>query len=284
MNCSETQAQLSAYLDHQVSDDAELRITAHLESCASCASVLAAYQAISEFVGAESDPEPPAQLWSHIEQELDAARLAQPAAVTSGPQGRRFSVRSIVVAATLLLAVGMGLISLMQNTPDHHELGEEHTELAIDFDHYLDVYAANPLQATRDLFSEYPAEEVEIEEATRRVGYRPVIANSLPVGYSVDSINVMKMPCCTCIKTICRNDSGQSFVVFEHDAEQAVWFGDREKQQHVCGGMPTTVIEFDGQIAATWPVGKRSVTIVGAKDINEVTKLMPYLGREPTSL
>ncbi|MCA9076930.1 MAG: zf-HC2 domain-containing protein [Planctomycetaceae bacterium] len=280
MNCSETQAHLSAYLDRQVSDDAGSRIVAHLQSCEDCASVLASYRAISELAGAESDPEPPPQLWSRVEQQLDADRVVRPAMVTSE---RRFSVRFIVAAATLLLAVGIGLISLMHNTQDHNHLAGEHTELAVDFDRYLDVYAEDPVQATRDLFSEYPAEEVEIEEATRRVGYRPVIANSLPAGYSVDSIHLMKMPCCTCIKTICSDDQGQPFVVFEHDAEQAVWFGNRVKTQCECDGMPTTVIEFNGQIAATWPVGKRSVTIVGAKDIDEVTKLMPYLGREPTS-
>ena len=63
-------------------------------------------------------------------------------------------------------------------------------------------------------------------------------------------------------------------MIFEHDAEQAVWFGDRPKSRHLWGGVETTVIEFDDQLAATWRVGRRSVTLVGAGDIDDLSKLI----------
>lgn len=274
MKCSETQDLLSALHDGQVSNVVRAQLDQHLQSCEDCRSVFASYEALSAVAQRLSDAEPPANLWSRIEERLDVTPPVEAAIRNPAIQRHSSSLKMFAVTASLLLAVGIALTSLLRDAHDHNEL-------AVDFDHYLDVYAEDPAEAARDLFAEYPAEEVGIDEATRLIGYRPVIANALPAGYSVDSIHLMKMPCCTCIKTLCSDDQGQPFVIFEHDDEQTVWFGDRKKQHRECGGMPTTIIEFDGQIAATWAVGKRSVTIVGAKNIDEVERLMPYLGKEP---
>lgn len=271
MNCDEAQNLLSPFFDGQLDGETRSRMTDHIEQCPDCASTLQGYGELSGLARRSDLPHVPAGLWEKMDRQLD-----EDSVVTSPPKtpatSRRFSAKRIASVLTLSLLVAVAVFLL-----PHAFHG--HRELAVDFDHYLKVYAEDPNQAAEVLFAEYPAEEVDMATATKRVGYRPVVANALPEGYSIDSMHVMKMPCCTCIKTICRNDNGVPFVVFEHDSEQPLWFGDRQKRDCDCGGMSTSVVDFDEQIAATWQVGKRSVTVVGIKDTDEITKLMPFLGR-----
>ncbi len=283
MNCPEAQSRLSAYYDGQVSDADRSRIDAHLHACADCASTFGDFQALTDLVRRAPTPEPPPQLWDRIEEQLTRSPVAKPETATVKPVSqpavarRRAVVLSPLVAAVVaILAVGIGLSTAHR---DEHRF----KDLTGEFNEYLDAYAENPAEAVRSLFAEYPGIEVDFDEAKRRIGYRPVVANSLPAGYSIHSVQLMKMPCCDCIKTVCLNDQGLSFLIFEHDDEQAAWFGNRATRRCTCGGMPTTVIDFNGQIAVTWTLGKRSVTVIGATDVDEIARLMPYLGKEPAN-
>ncbi len=293
MNCPEVQSRLSAFYDDQISDDVRSRIDAHLHSCADCASVFGDYQALTDFVQHTPTPEPSPKLWDRIDEQLTVSRaiqaksptaksptakspVAKPVARPAGVRRRVVVFSPLVAAVMVILAVG---ISLSTAQRDKHQF----KGLAGEFNEYLAAYAENPAAAVAGLFAEYPAEEVGFDEAKRRVGYRPVVANSLPDGYSINSIQLMKMPCCDCIKTVCLNDQGLPFLIFEHDLEQAAWFGNRASRRCNCGGMPATVIDLDGQIAVTWKLGKRSVTIIGETDVDEVATLMPFLGKEPAN-
>ena len=273
MNCDEAKILLSPFHDGQLDEQTTARMTAHVEQCPDCAKTLQGYGELSDLARRSVAPQIPSGCWQKVDQQLDEHSVATSTS-DSPPTGRRFSTRKIASVLTLSVLLLAAAFLLPHAFHDHHEL-------AVDFDHYLEVYAEDPDRAAELLFAEYPAEEVDIETAARQVGYRPVVANTLPDGYSIDSIHIMKMPCCTCVKTVCRNERGAPFVVFEHDAEQPLWFGNRQKRDCDCGGMPTSVVDFDEQIAATWQFGKRSVTIVGIKDTEEITQLMPFLGRDP---
>ncbi len=116
------------------------------------------------------------------------------------------------------------------------------------------------------------------DEAATLVGYRPMIAGGLPDGYSLASSSVLKMPCCTCFKAVCRRRDGSTLVLFEHDDEETEWFGDRPSSIETCGEKDCCLVQLDSSIAATWKEGSRSVTAVGVKDQEEVTKLVSWLG------
>ncbi|GAB5441365.1 MAG: hypothetical protein Fues2KO_17140 [Fuerstiella sp.] len=272
MDCDQAQDLLSPFFDGQLDGEAKSQVAAHIDSCEDCAQSLLSFGELAALSRQAPVPQAP-NLWDEIDSQLNQRKT-----VDSPPdlpvKRRAFSVHKIASLAALLLLVGASVILLPHVFHDHDEL-------AVDFDHYLDAYAKDPNKAAEVLFAKYPSEVVDVETATKRVGYRPVVANALPEGYTIDSMHVMKMPCCTCIKTVCRNDKGTPFVVFEHDSEQPLWFGDRQKRDCDCGGKPTSVVDFDKQIAATWQVGKRSVTVVGIKDTDEITKLMPFLGQDP---
>jgi len=260
MDCLQIQDLLSQLHDGELPLEQTTRVEAHIATCESCASELDRLRRLSEAAKALMDARPREDAWSRIEQQLDADRGT--AEIVKSRRRRRSMLWSAAAACALVVMALAGLFRVN----DH--------ELAVDFDKYLDAYSQDPDQALRALFAEYPAEEVDVQTATARVGYRPVVPNALPDGYSVDSIHVMNMPCCKCVKTICRDDNGDTFVIFEHDSEQAVWFGDRPRSNQLLGGVETTVIEFDEQLAATWRVGQRSVTLVGAGDVDDLSKLV----------
>lgn len=270
MNCADIQNRLSDYHDAQLVDAECEEVESHLQTCHECSEVLSQYRAISSLSEQATTPAASQHIWATIDEQLSSS--PSPSTVRrEEAKSSRYSWRAFAIIATVLLALGLSVFSLLD---DHGH----RSHLSVDFDAYLDHFAVSPEMATEHLFARYSAEPVSIEEAIDRVGYSPVIANSLPDGYQVDSIHVMEMPCCKCIKTLCRTEKNQPFVIFEHDAEQPIWFGDRPRRSCECGGMKTEVVDFDNQIAATWRVANRSVTVVGLKDEDAVAHLMPYLG------
>ena len=104
-----------------------------------------------------------------------------------------------------------------------------------------------------------------------------LVTKGLPPGYTLDKVYLLKMPCCTCTQVVCRKEDGQSISIFEHDADQPVWFGRRPTVECRCHDMPTSVVQVGDRLAATWKNGQRYVTIIGANDLKEVTDFVAYL-------
>jgi hypothetical protein len=65
-------------------------------------------------------------------------------------------------------------------------------------------------------------------------------------------------------------------VLFEHDDEKAAWFGERPTSMAMCGDKECCLVDLDSSIAATWRMGTRSVTAVGARDQDEVANLVDW--------
>lgn len=274
MNCDEARNQLSPFLDGQLNPKESATLSKHIDQCAECSRELSDYAALSS-LAAQSTMDPPAHLWNRIQEDVEIPEHITEAQREQGFWAHRPRLsRRILIGLTAAIAVGVIAVTF---GPD---LTHDHDEMTVNFDHYLDAYANDPDQAAEMLFAEYPAQEVDLDEAAIQVGYTPVVANGLPNRYSVVSTNILNMPCCKCVKTICSSAQGQSFVIFEHDAEQPMWFGDRRTSKCDCGGIPATVIEFDSQMAATWRVGNRSATLVGARDMSEVMKIVSSLSSE----
>lgn len=99
----------------------------------------------------------------------------------------------------------------------------------------------------------------------------------MPDGYSVDSTYVMKMPCCTCVQCLCTRSDGSTIAIFEHDDEEAKeWFGDRPEMSANCNGKQCMLVELDDRIAASWKHDKRHFTVVGLRDVAELTNLVAW--------
>jgi len=173
----------------------------------------------------------------------------------------------------LLLAVGVAaiVVSTLRN-----RVGEK-THLAVSFDRYLKQFPANPDRAQHTLLAAYDSQTVSLREAEEQVRYRPAVANPLPPGYSLESVHLIRMPCCRCVEAVCRDADNRKLAVFEHAADQPIWFGHRPALTCRCNGRKTRLVQFEHRLAATWPTGKRFLTIVGLRDLSELTLLMKHL-------
>ena len=276
MNCHETREQLSAYHDGELSTEMREVVAKHLAECQRCASQLAEFKSYSDSFVQLRPPRVPPTVWAGIAAKLDQ-ESGESNVVTRRPtdQGDQswLTTGRLAVAASLLLLLGIGYgISRHSGYSDSH-----HAEFAATMDHYLTTLSSDPDQAERFLAEKYEGQTVDAEDAMKLVGYRPAVASGLPNEYTLASTSVMRMPCCTCVKAVCKRKDGSTLVLFEHDDGQTDWFGERRSNMATCGDKECCLVDLDSSIAATWKRGSRWFTAVGARDAAEVGDLVSWL-------
>ncbi len=308
-DCKTVQPYLSAYHDGELAAGQAATVAKHVESCESCEAELRAFESLGSAFAQTPFPAKPSDLWQRIERELPTA--AEPVTLS-----KRFSVwvrespygaGLVSMAASVLVLLGAGLwysggnnhdmagggAMAMHGSDGHSQDGEmsaEHMasggtphdhmkQFAGVMDDYLQKLPSDPDGAEQMLLTKYDGEEVDAEGAVKLVGYRPIVSGGLPEGYSLASTSVLKMPCCTCVKAVCKRSDGSTLVLFEHDDEEAAWFGDRPSSMAMCGDKDCCLVDLDSSIAATWKQGSRSVTAVGVRDQEEVATLVNWLDK-----
>lgn len=267
MNCSEVQERLSAYHDRELSPEEAAQVAAHLAECTSCAEELASFEQLSGLSRRLTDPPVPANLWEEVQSKLHGT--TRPLSVLDRIAWSTFPGRLVALAATILVAVGIGVVAYNSWFSDG-----VHDHLAMNFGEYLRDFSERPEAAQQILLANYNGRPITLNEAANTLGYEPLAAKGLPQGYSFDKAYLLDMPCCTCAQIVCKNKEGESIAIFEHDIDQPVWFGDRPSVECVCHDVPTSVIQFGDRLAATWKEGERYVTIIGATDLEEVTEFV----------
>jgi hypothetical protein len=292
MNCAVVRTQLSAYHDGELAPVVQNAVAEHVKGCSECAAALAGFRTLSDLSDQLTHPTPPDQ-WAVIEKELVATSIrSQTAMADVVPFSRkgiqplrpaRSSFRSWrALAAAVLLAVGLigsAYFSGLWKGGGHDD------HLAVNFDAFLNQFTQNPQAAQQILLADYSGRKVDLPTATTLVGFQPAVARSLPPTYSVEAVYVLNMPCCKCPQVICRRDGGGAIVVFEHDVDQPVWFGDRPSIQTHCSGRPTRIVEVDRDLlAATWPSNNRNLTVIGARDVEEVALIVAHFDRTEAEL
>lgn len=276
MNCTEVQNLLSAHYDGELDSELETRVAEHVAECAECAQQMSGFEKLTELAGTLPTPAPPENMWAQLNEKLDEQR-----AIRSPKHRSRFSFpvpRILAFAATILIAAGIGWLGYRAWFPQSHD-----EQLAVEFGRYLDVFRNDPEAAQQLLLAKYDGQAVDVrkaadvQRAVERLGYRPVVAETLPEGYSVESTTVMKMPCCTCVKCLCKRSDGSTIAIFEHEDEEPDWFGDRPAISAVCNGRRCNLVELEGRIAASWKHDKRVITVIGLRDVAEVNTLVAWL-------
>ena len=220
-------------------------------------------------------PAPPAKIWNQLEEQLAEAKdeVRQPIQPVSRAARRSIPMlRVAALAVTILVMVGVGWLGYS----NWHGHGE-HDEFTIEFGNYLEKFRLDPAVAQQFLLAKYDGQSVDVQQAVHQVGYRPAVADGLPKGYSVDSTYVMKMPCCTCVQCLCKRSDGSTIAIFEHDDEETTeWFGDRPELSASCNGKRCSLVEVDDRIAASWKRDQRHITVVGIRDVAELTELAAW--------
>jgi len=282
MDCSEVKNLLSAYCDDELSSVKRTAVADHLAGCDDCARELAGFQSLSTLAAGMTHPEPPAQIWQELEEQLDfehGQQSARPTFLNWLGWMRKPSVRfGLATAAAILIAVGWFGYA---NWPVEHNVDHQ---MAVVFGEYLEEFRRDPSAAQQILLANYEGQAVDADQALHTVGYRPAVAYGLPEGYAVEETYVMKMPCCACVQCLCQRSDGTTIAIFEHDDEEADWFGDRPQSEAICDGKRCSMVEIDDRLAATWRQGKRHITVVGARDAAEVERLVAWFDDRRRSL
>jgi hypothetical protein len=298
-DCETLQPYLSAFYDGELSAGKAASVAKHIESCEACAAELNAFESLRSAFAQAPVPAKPSDFWQRIERELP--NTAEPVRVSQRfcvwVRKSPYRVGLVSMAASILLLVGFGLwygegggrvkeirsggAIVMHSHDGEDAMSAEHmAEFAGVMSEYLAILPSDPDAAEQMLLSKYNGEKVDADGALKLVGYRPTVSGGLPDGYSLASTSVLKMPCCTCVKAVCKRNDGSTLVLFEHDDEKAAWFGDRPSTMVMCGDKDCCLVDLDSSIAATWKQGSRSVTAVGVRDQEEVATLVNWMEKK----
>lgn len=269
MNCTEVRALLSAYHDGELTEERCADVVQHLDTCPTCAQELAQFAQLSSMARVLPHAIPPSHVWTGIERHLAASDDSESASVDS----RRWRIRPrlAMAAASLLAFIGVGwLIAEMRNAEPNDKA------FAVEFGEYLAEFRRSPADAQQTLVSRYDGQAVDRREFLSQVGYRPAISRGLPAGYTVHSTQVLDMPCCRCVQSLCKTSDGSMFAVFEHDDSEQHWYGDRPEVQAVCQGKQCRLVGLDDRLAASWEQGGRHITVIGIESLEEVNELVAW--------
>jgi len=306
-DCQSVQPHLSAYHDGELSAAQSGAVEKHIKSCEACAAELTSFESLRVVFDQLPVPAKPTDLWQRIQRELPTT--VEPA-IEQVTLSRKFGVwirespygaGLVSMAASVLVLLSLGLWyggeerwgegemgsrgAMAMHGSDGHSHDDEMSathmaEFANVMSDYLQKLPSDPDAAEQMLLSKYHGEKVDADGAVKLVGYRPIISGGLPEGYSLASTSVLKMPCCTCVKVVSKRSDGSTLVLFEHDDDEAAWFGDRPSTMAMCGDKNCCLVDLDSSIAATWKQGTRSVTAVGVRDQEEVATLVKWLEKK----
>jgi predicted anti-sigma-YlaC factor YlaD len=277
MNCVEVKDLLSHYHDGELSPDDRERVAAHLENCTGCSSELARFRELTGMMQRMPAPVPSALGWDQFE-----AQLADNATVEVAKRVKQFKqptrsrwlsfqgVRPLIaVAALLLVAVGWFAVETWFGNASHDLL-------AADIRQYVEEFERDPQAAQRELLAKYKGESVGLAEAVRQVSYQPAAARGLPPAYSVDSMHVLRMPCCDCLQTVCQRGDGSKFVIFEYGEEHPTSVAERPSGMAHCRGENCCLVQINDQFAMSWKQGERHISVVGVRDEDEMNQLAAW--------
>lgn len=273
MNCSDIQPRLSAYFDGELTGEDRDRVARHLQSCAACSGQVEAFGHLSQAAHALPEPSSSVADWEDLASRLDGREVSPPVAKPSS--ARVTSKWWLAAAALIFLSAGIGFWKLGRT-------GEPaRATAATQFHDYLATFRRDPARAQSLLLTKFEGRPVPVETAARLAGYRPAAAAGLPDDYAVESTYVMKMPCCTCVQTVCRRRDGSTLAIFEHgDTGELLPPAQSPSAGVKCCGADCCLAQVDDRLAVTRRRGARHITLVGVKDPAEANHLLAWMDRK----
>jgi hypothetical protein len=272
MNCTEVKQKLSAFYDAELSSDESEQVANHLHVCQECAQERHGFESLSSGVRRLDVSAPPPGIWRQIQEQLDDRPTVEPASGQVSSVGPRWANYRPVLAIAALVLIAIGLFAYQG------WLGSEDNKLlAADFEQYAAEFQRNPDAAQQILLAKYDGRRIDLSDAVQHVGYQPAVAEGLPSEYSLDSVYVLKMPCCDCLQTICQRSDGSKIAIFEYGDDQRVTYGDRPERKTECNGKSCRMVEINEQFAVNWQQDGRHISVVGVRDQEELENLVASL-------
>ena len=182
------------------------------------------------------------------------------------------------MVASLIAAVTIGYWAASRTSHDRiHRVAAAHVH------NTLTRFPQKPRAVVDELSTQYGGTLVSLDAAKDLLGYEPVVSKLPSAGYRVASTHVLKMPCCTCPASLCVREDGSEFLIFEHNEEQPMWFGDSPTISARCCGQVCHCTQMPDQLAVTWKVGTRYVTAIGVSGLEEIASLMAVVNNSDSA-
>lgn len=158
MNCPSARESLGAYLDGELPVEARATIDAHLAGCPACASELEIMRSVTASLAESTAIRVPTQLWSEIERRLNRPVQREPT-----PRNQFLRVRRYALAASVLIAVGIGAWAFLSLGGDASVARAS----TVDFSILLDSLPKDAVVAFEKFLNQYDARPVLASEAKR---------------------------------------------------------------------------------------------------------------------
>ncbi len=265
MNCEEVGARFSEFFDGELPADLAATISEHVNGCDNCTAELQSFGQIAGLFLEQRDLAATPENWSEL-----AVRLDQQTGRFQSWIFLKSSHRLLpLMAASLIAAVAIGYWAARRMShEDVHRVAAAHVHKT------LTRFPQKPRAVVDELSAQYQGTLVSLDAARDLLGYVPVVAKMPAAGYHVASTHVLQMPCCKCPASLCVREDGSEFLLFEHNDEHLMWFGDSPRISTKCGGQVCQCVQMPDQLAVTWKVGARYVTAIGINGLEEITSLM----------
>lgn len=165
--------------------------------------------------------------------------------------------------------------------------GASSVNAVIDFQDLLTT-GLQPRQALAALSQQFRGKETPPADARALLGYEPSMAQELPGGLQLVSLQVLKLPhcncpagkctCgpggCNCSVSLCERADGSDLLVVEHCESQPISFGDFPAELVRRAEQEFHFLKAGKQYAATWTANQRRLTAIGVNDLEEAALLI----------
>lgn len=265
MNCEDSRQLLSAFCDGELSSEAATRVEQHLASCTACRQSQEAIGRLRRITNSLVESQPSVDLWPRI-----AARLDVDATVSKTTLSSRWLPRwlaaGMALAVVVLIGFGIGVWRRQASTTDNQRLARI-------FDRYLEEFAVSPLNAQDILDREFPSIKVSHSKNHPIAGTSMVALRDTLPGLTRVSMHVRNLPCCDCVQGLYRREDGTFVTVFEHEMP-ATWDSSQTGKEVQCGNCVCRLRQLDSRVAASWEHDERYFTVIGLKDVEELTQIV----------
>ncbi len=156
MSCDKIKQQLWGLLDHALDPDAMAAVEAHLQICADCSRELEHLGKLGSDLDSSAPAPVPADLWSSIEQRLDA-EISTPNRI-AGHRPRAW--KPWMLAASIAFAAGLGFLGYSMTN-------NRASAAAVDFSIMLDDLPVDARLAFKKFITMYGARQASPAEAKR---------------------------------------------------------------------------------------------------------------------
>jgi hypothetical protein len=231
MDCERIREQLGAYLDDEVSQDTRREVETHLSACPVCTGELDSLGRVAEALAPQGAVAVPDRLWNAIEQRLDDHTHQE---VRSAPRAvkLRFFRRPVTAAASVLFAVGIGLlaISLLDNCTQTARAS------TVDFSVLLDALPLDAHKALQKFLALYGAREIQPDTVHERApDLNFEVPASLPGGFRREAVYALRFGDAPGIAAEYYRDDGEFLAALFHPTVQREDFGTHKDRECVIG-------------------------------------------------